>query len=525
MRSNIVWALLTVLLLTASPSFGQQTAPAQDNGTSLEQTVGSLKQQMDDQRKAFDAKMQEMQSQMDAMRQQMDEERKKFDDRMQETLRQMRETAAAPTVESSAEAAETAKAAASVESSAEVAATAEAAPDMEPSSEAVRETTAAASPAVESSAQTAQPSAAEQAENEALAAEVAKAMAPQQQGAQQVQPPMRAAGPGQSMNPDISFIADVLGHLTSQGNKAQPGNEFIFREGELGLQSRIDPYAKADAFISVGEEPDGEFTTEVEEAYATFLTLPWELQMKMGRFRVDFGKTNPVHLHAIPWVQYPLVIQKFFGDDGLSGDGVSVSRLIPNPWDKYIELEYQLFNPNSESLYARPDEPTMTNLLHLKSFFDLSKSSTLEFGATGSGAPGTNGEAAYAEGLDATYKWKPTQEGLYKSFLFQNEIMASQKDASEARQDAWGAYSATEYQLSERWFAGARYDFTKLPENESLHENAGSGYLTFRQTEFCFWRFGYQYNARNYKEAGSFTDNQLWIQLDFAIGAHGAHKY
>ena len=86
-------------------------------------------------------------------------------------------------------------------------------------------------------------------------------------------------------------------------------------------------------------------------------------------------------------------------------------------------------------------------------------------------------------------------------------------------------YSAAECQLSRRWFAGVRYDFSELPDDASMHENAGSLYLTYRQSEFCYWRLGYQRSVRNFEECGGCTDDQVWVQLNYSLGAHGAHKY
>ncbi len=93
--------------------------------------------------------------------------------------------------------------------------------------------------------------------------------------------------------------------------------------------------------------------------------------MRAGRFKSSFGKANPQHLHALPWVEYPLVIQNYFGHESLSGDGMGVSWLVPNPWDKYVELTYEFIN-NDSALFAGAETDDFVHLAHLKSFFDLS---------------------------------------------------------------------------------------------------------------------------------------------------------
>ena len=333
----------------------------------------------------------------------------------------------------------------------------------------------------------------------------------------------------QSMNPDISIIGDFLAHYDSRGDKADFGNEFLLREIELAFSSYIDPYARADIFVSISEDPHTkEFGIDVEEAYLTLVTLPWDLQAKVGRFKADFGKANTMHLHALPWVEEPLVIRRFFGEEGLSGDGVSVNWLVPNPWNHYIEVTAEIFNNDNQIMFGGSAGHDFTELLHARDVLTLSPASTLEVGLSGATGPNDSGHGSnrsWVEGLDLTYKWRPTQEGLYRSLLFQNELFFAQKDTPGGQEDSWGAYSALEYQLSRRWYAGTRYDFSELPDDSSMREHAGSLYLTFRQSEFCYWRLGYQHCFRNFEEFDSKDDDQLWLQLNYSLGVHGAHKY
>jgi len=97
-------------------------------------------------------------------------------------------------------------------------------------------------------------------------------------------------------------------------------------EAEVAFQAFVDPYAKANVFLSI--TPHG---IDVEEGYATFVTLPYDLTAKVGKFKANFGKDNTWHTHVRPWVDQPLVIHNFFGDEGLNDTGVSVSKTIPNP--------------------------------------------------------------------------------------------------------------------------------------------------------------------------------------------------
>ena len=141
----------------------------------------------------------------------------------------------------------------------------------------------------------------------------------------------------QSFNPDVSVIGDFTYHGTDT-KSTEFRNQFQMRQTELAFSASVDPYARGDFFFHV-EQEDNEWHIGLCEGYLTLLTLPIDgLQAKVGKFKVEFGKANKLHLHNLPWVDYPNMITDYFGEEGMSEPGVSASYLIPNPWNKYIEL-------------------------------------------------------------------------------------------------------------------------------------------------------------------------------------------
>src|SRR5213079_579517 len=94
---------------------------------------------------------------------------------------------------------------------------------------------------------------------------------------------------------------------------------------EASFQAIVDPYARADFFISFGEEG-----VDLEEGFVTFPTLPCGLLMKAGKMRAAFGKVNTLHNHVLPWTDRPLVTGNLVGgEDGIDDAGISLARLIP----------------------------------------------------------------------------------------------------------------------------------------------------------------------------------------------------
>jgi hypothetical protein len=330
----------------------------------------------------------------------------------------------------------------------------------------------------------------------------------------------------QSFNPDISLNGDFLAmYRNHEGHK--PTAKFDFRELELGFSGAVDPYTRADVIATIAHE-DNEYKADLEEAYLTFLQLPYNLQARVGKYRAEFGRANPIHLHALPWVDYPLVIQRYFGEEGLSGTGGELSWLVPNPWKQFVSLTYEIMNNDNDKLFAGDQADDLTHMLRLKTFRDLSPASTLELGASFATGPNDHGHGSHrstVEGFDVTYRWKPKDAGLYRSFLWQTEVLAAQADIRGGQESTWGMYSAAEYQFARQWKFGLRFDQTQLPFNSSLREQAYSAYLTFLQSEFIFWRLAYMYMDRNFRDEGVSDEQRIMLQLNFTLGTHPAHKY
>ncbi|MFA5144091.1 MAG: hypothetical protein WC522_08025 [Candidatus Omnitrophota bacterium] len=340
----------------------------------------------------------------------------------------------------------------------------------------------------------------------------------------------------QSFNPDVSVIGDFTYHTTDKKNE-EFRNQFQMRQTELAFSASVDPYARGDFFFHV-EQEDGAWHIGLCEGYLTLLTLPIEgLQAKAGKFKVEFGKANKYHLHNLPWVDYPNMITNYFGEEGMSEPGVSASYLIPNPWNKYIELTGQVVNNSNGVSFAGSDSKDLVYLGHLKTFFDLNEESTVELGSSLAAGSNNEGHGRFGknmttlEGIDLTYKWHPLQKGLYKSLTFQNELLFSQKDRpyfddgtdiiDGKRLDSWGAYSSLSYQFAKRWTAFGRYDFSEFPDYTKNRENACSLGLTFAQSEYCLWRLQFKRTNRNFDK----DENAVWLQCDFGLGPHRKHEY
>jgi hypothetical protein len=315
-------------------------------------------------------------------------------------------------------------------------------------------------------------------------------------------------------NPDIAAIGNFLG-TSGEGPGVEPSLEMS--ETELTLQAIVDPYARADFFLTFGPDEVG-----IEEAFLTFPTLPAGLLAKAGRMRDAFGKINAMHPHSLPWADRPLVTRNLLGgEEGLADSGVSVSRLLPNPW-LFLEATAQVYQGNSE-LFAAPRRRDVSYVGHLRGYRDLSESANLDLG--GSFAWGRNdtgaGNATRLLGIDATFRYRPLRRAIYRRLLGRAELVWSRREQDDGRRDAFGMYASAEYQFARRWFAGARYDRSQRADDPRLRDEGGSLLLTYWPSEFSQVRG--QFRRTRFGEGE--TANELLFQLLFSIGAHGAHVF
>jgi hypothetical protein len=333
------------------------------------------------------------------------------------------------------------------------------------------------------------------------------------------------------LNPDISLIGDFIG--TAGHNIVSPSRSLELHESEVGMQAIIDPYARADAFISFGETG-----VNVEEAYVTFTSLPAGLLMKVGKMRADFGKVNTIHNHALPYIDRPLATNNLVGgEDGIDDAGISITRFLPAPKDWFFEGTAQVFRGDSSTVYAANRRQDLSVVGHLRAYRDLSESTNLDLGMSYSrghsnlGADFGSNFFTNLYGADATLRWKPLRRAIYKNFLFRTELFWSARDQLSPvnifqTQHAFGMYSSAEYRVNRRWTVGGRFDRSGRATNASLTDTGFSGILTYWPSEFSQIRGQYRFGHLALGAPGDFSNaNEFLFQFLFVMGAHGAHPF
>ncbi|MGQ0702833.1 MAG: hypothetical protein ACT4PM_06840 [Gemmatimonadales bacterium] len=341
--------------------------------------------------------------------------------------------------------------------------------------------------------------------------------------------------------PDISAVGDIVADFSPKGSTQENGSRLGVREVELQLIAAVDPYFRGEVLAAWS---DAEGAT-LEQLILTTTSLPWGLQLRVGRVPLPFGKQNILHREALHTVEFPYAIQRFLSEEGLKANGVVASKVMA-PFGFYQEILATVadrFGEAPEDLVAEsPPSQTLKGLgygLRLRNYWDLSENANLEISA--SGATGLR-EQPFAVpvdditatlvrqtlvGLDVTYRWRPLQQGLYRSFLLQGEVMKQFNStdvppnyAGPARNFA-GAYLLARYQLSRRSYVGARYDWVEDPEAEGAALHAGTLQFQFLPSEFS--KITAAVERRELKGGGGIT--RLLLQSTFAIGPHRPHPF
>lgn len=388
--------------------------------------------------------------------------------------------------------------------------------------------------------------------------------------------------------PDISLILDmsylhrnikndefkmleVPGLIHSSDEAAAHGDEhaemnsrkaFNFNYAELSVSSTVDPYFDMIGIFHLSKEG-----FDVEEGYFTSRNLPLGFQIKGGKFLSGIGRINEEHAHFWAFANMPLVYKSFFGSHGLSEMGMQMNWVAPT--DFYLMLGGELLQGNNETSFGADGFQDLSGSLKVSSSnapnlytgfvrtsIDVDKLTVLAgisgaFGKSrlnhGIDTDAPDGQAVYADTkiLNANLTLKYIIHS-YKDITFQTEFLNRitkgdlyYKDSigttmkGDINKDQSGLYSQLVYKLSQYWRIGFRYDL--LMKNEIVRNSNTldlpdfmpqlSSIIEYNPSEFSRIRLQYNHDRTKYLEGSQKINNEILLQINLAIGAHGAHSF
>jgi hypothetical protein len=336
---------------------------------------------------------------------------------------------------------------------------------------------------------------------------------------------------------------------------------FNARNTELAFDGAVDPYFEGSANIVFLLDNDNETEVELEEAFLQTTSLPYNLQLKAGQFLADFGRLNPTHPHTWDFADTPLVNGLFLGPDGLRGVGAQASWTLPVPWySQFVfasqngrgESGFSFRNPGGNGVFfdritTDREARGLQDFVWIPRFensFNLSDTQTVLAGV--SGAFGSNETGADSRtqiyGADLLYKWKSSHADAGFPFVkWQTEFMYRRYEAGHGANDSfpvaetfhdWGFYSQVLWGFKKGWSAGIRGDYVHMQDSmytDDLDRQSRwrlTADLTWYPTEFSKIRL--QYNQDFLQENFFLSAREVesvFLQWEFILGAHGAHKF
>ena len=111
-----------------------------------------------------------------------------------------------------------------------------------------------------------------------------------------------------------------------------------------------------------------------------FNGLPSGLGVKLGEYRLGFGKLNPAHPHAYPFITAPRVMSQFLpGDDGFNEVATELSYLLPfteGSWASNVSVDAL----NGSSFHPDESQTKMGYLERWTNSFLISDVTPLDIG-------------------------------------------------------------------------------------------------------------------------------------------------
>lgn len=313
-----------------------------------------------------------------------------------------------------------------------------------------------------------------------------------------------------AVNPDISVIPDFRVYTTTQKGVPEKNKiNFNLEEIEMAIQAPLNPYMRADVFVAFTN--DAAEPVDVEEAYFTIQKgLPLNLNMKGGKFLVDFSKLNTAHAHTFPFVNRPQYQQNFFGDEGLKDVGMELNALLPTG-EVYTKLSGtcttgdELDGGRKNLFYAS----------RLSSFIQLSDFTAFETGiGAATGVRDTLGKRFKWYNADLKYKWKKDQ---YTSFTLWMEALLNQFNGAHT----YGGYAAFNYQFMKRFEIGSKIDLSQSLDDKNKFRAVSANFNFLPVEETMVFRLIVS-NSKVQREKSYAT---VTVQMIYSLGPHKAHAF
>ena len=322
-----------------------------------------------------------------------------------------------------------------------------------------------------------------------------------------------ATGLSRSFNPTISLNGLLLGAYNSEGNdnSSQTNKTGLsIEEMALQLSGNVDTWFRVKTTFSM----EGTSQFGLEELVGSGL-ITNNLSLQVGKFFVPIGKHNQLHAHDHPFVAIPVSNEMVLGEEGIKEIGFGASYLLPVPF--FSEINLQILEGENDTLFASTLNDGFAYLTRSGNSFDLSDETTMDanlayaFGDNSLSGPYRTTEVL---GVDIRFKHKPLGREGYRTTIWQSEFLTSTREQVKT-----GFYTYLQQQFAKRWWMQGRYSHSYQGSDRS-DQNQYSFALSYFPSEFLETKLEYTHLNQI-----TVDENQLFLRLNFTLGAHKGHNY
>ena len=211
-------------------------------------------------------------------------------------------------------------------------------------------------------------------------------------------------------------------------------------------------------------------------ATSTGPAFPGRLRVDVGKFRQQVGDLNRWHLHALPETEYPLVYQRFLGDEGLSGRRPLPLHRAPGFARRRHPRDLGAGDHGGERSALRRRRTT-----HRPASGCRTSGSSAGAPTARSASPALGGDNPDSDltsrllGLDFRLTWRPPEAGTRRDLTFRAEgYRLHATEAGITTRLATAASSTSTPGSASAGSSATRYDYVEAPRGARRRPNGGS---------------------------------------------------
>ena len=327
----------------------------------------------------------------------------------------------------------------------------------------------------------------------------------------------------------IGGSLDLLGAYRTFG-PVEEQRQLIAREVEVALEAQVTPWLYGTVFLT---RPDRQAMT-LEEGSAT-ATLPWNIALRAGFYRVEFGWLNTIHEPERPQVTLPLVIKEFLGEEQLREGAVTIGKTFDFAPGHRLAVSGAIWNGDNEVAFSGRQSRTKPVAAKMEYGFE-----TVGFGLQ-TGVSGFTGKSdpfgrltSSAAAAHFNFFIDPQYNANYDysaRFSFFSELIFSRRQTEtfnafagegyRKNDDRFGGWLVADYQFLPSHHVGLGLEYTEGLVDRADTAKAYSAHYSYYYTPHSRIQLQGRYIDRSPEEFGAKRAGfEALLQWNIVLGPH-----